>query len=216
MPNYTNRTTTFTSVKKLRDGELVREDGWCYWPPKDVYEKLSVGDSIAVETRGFSRVTGIQNEAGEWLFRKSDEDLDEEDRKFLEDMATKHRRNLEKNRSDWSKRTYVLPPNIRARIDTFRERAGERFDLDGWGYELVIAELIVLFVEAGKVDETEERGVKFEDSEKIETYIRENGCSGNQVEMAKVLARELVCNPAMTLGGTISAMFPITGSLYYN
>lgn len=216
MPNYTNRQTTFTSVKKLENGVLLREDGWSYCPPMDVYENLSVGDSIAVETVQMTRVVGIQNANGDWLFRKSDEDLVEEDRLFREGLEARNRQRLEEKRANWRMRTYALPPNIRARIDYFKEQGGEKFEIEGWGYELGIAELAALLVKTGRTDNAEPHGVKFEASEEVDKYIQEMELSGNQVDLARALANVLVQQPSISLAGTVSGLSPITGSPYYN
>ena len=116
---------------------------------------------------------------------------------------------MTERRSDWQRRTDDLPDWIRPRITYFLETAGERFELDGWGYELVVAELTVLYFEHGK------RYLNgFYDTKVIEDYRKEYGVSSNQVEIAKALAIHQIRQPGK-MKGTISAMSPVTGSIDY-
>lgn len=170
-------------------------------PPPELAAKLSVGDTIVIEQRG-SQITGWRFQ-GVWYDRKSDEDLERERQEMLDDIERRNREMLDANREDWQRRTDALPDWIKCRIDSFMETGGEHFQLKGWGYELCIAELAVLF-EAPDFAETAE----------VNAYCADHGLTGNQFGMARALARGH--HEGQYLGGTVSALSPITGDADYS
>lgn len=135
-----------------------------------------VGDEIVVETKGMSMVTGVcLND--DWIMHKSDADLEADRLKFIEDNRQRNIAMLRKNEASWREREEALPDWIKPRLRNFHERGGFNFRVEGWGYELIIAELAVLYRESGG-----------EDSPTIMEYANLHGTSGNQHEVAKVLA----------------------------
>jgi len=78
----------------------------------------------------------------------------------------------------------------------------ETFELEGWGYELVVCELAALYAKSNCADD-----------ETIDSYAREQGTSGNQHGIAKSLARAHLAGAS--LAGTVSALSPLTGDPFY-
>lgn len=161
---------------------------------------LVVGDEFELETRGFSQITGVRLD-GEWIMRKSDQDLERDHAKFREDWHAKQVANLEKNRASWLERENALPKWIKDRLDTFHERGGEVFEIEGWGYELIIAELAVLYRESNG-----------EDSPSINEYAALHGTSGHQHSTARLLARAADDD---SLANTVSALRPLGAHPFY-
>lgn len=161
---------------------------------------LVIGDAFELETRGASQVTGIRLN-GEWIMRKSDEDLAREHEAFRASWKEKQRRTLEANREAWTTRESVLPKWIKDRLDTFHERGGEVFELEGWGYELCIAELAVLYRESDG-----------EESPSVKEYDALHGLSGHQHATARLLAKVAGDD---SLAGTVAALRPLGAHPFY-
>lgn len=201
---FTNRYLDDHMVKSVRDGAVTDADGWTAIAPDDALRLLTPGTSYQLETRGgpFGRITGWQV-AGRWYGRKSDQQLDAEHAAFVADSERRRRESLGRNRADWTRRTAELPHWVRERIETFRSRGGEKFELDGWGYELCVAELAVMYAASDGAD-----------SEQINDYGAQRGTSGNQHDCAKALARAHLAG--QPLAGSVSALSPLTGDAFYD
>lgn len=199
------RNSQLVTIKEL-DGGVLYEEGIGHGMFKELKGKVKVGDTLVMETRGFSQITGFKfPDSDEWLMYKTDEDLAEEHRKFLEDLAKRRRKELKKNRASYEKRTAALPQWIRERVEHFHAKGGETFELEGWGYELAIAELAVLYAEHGFDEDKDSEVMK---------YAREHGTSGNQHDFARGLARAHAQSEE-SLAGTIGGLSPISGDPYY-
>ena len=110
---------------------------------------------------------------------------------------------LRDNRADWERREAALPYWVRARLLHFHAAAGRGFETDGWGYELTVAELAVMYAENASEDA-------------VEAYAAEHGTSWNQHQCAQVLAASHRDDPTWTAAGTVSALSPITGDPDYS
>lgn len=203
MSTYSNRHVETTTVTRVGDGGIEFGTGFGTGAFREVHDRLPVGTVVDVETRGFSTITGYRV-AGTWLVRLSDEDLEEQHRQFVAENERRKREMLEKHRDDWTARTAALPDWIRTRIDSFRTAAGERFEVDGWGYELAIAELAVLYVESD-----------FQDTPAVMEYASREGTSGHQHDVARMFASVRLHHPETSTAGTPSALTPLTGSPDY-
>lgn len=164
---------------------------------------LPAGAVFELETVNYSTITGIRV-AGAWLYRKTDEDLAEEHRLMLLGFARERRSSLEKNRTAWQTRQDALPEWIRTRIEGFHASGGESFALEGWGYELVCAELAVAYLASGG-----------EDDAAVMEISRREGTSGNQHDVAKFMARVQREKPEV-LEQVPSALTPLTGDPDYS
>ncbi|QDP44183.1 hypothetical protein SEA_JUJU_67 [Gordonia phage JuJu] len=169
----------------------------------DIGAVLAPGDRFALETVNFSHITGLMDSDGVWRFRMTDEDLAAESRRQSEDFDRRKREQLEAHREEWTALEADLPDWIRARLDNFRARAGtERFELEGWGYELAIAQLAVAY---------------FEDNEaEVDRIAEKYGTSGNQHDMAKILAKGHREGLDDSIANSVSALAPLTGSADYS
>lgn len=194
---------TVKSLEESADGVTIHQsNGWTFHRSKaDLGREIHVGESLALETVKLSQVTGLMDRNG-WLFHLTDQDLADQARKFSEDLHRKDVIRLEKNRKQYAEWEAALPYWLKARIQRYRDAGGEKFLLEGWGYELTICRLADLF----------DRGLEAE----AEKLSEEEGCSGNQWDCAKGLAK------ARTLHGDEvgvlipSGISPITGSADYS
>jgi hypothetical protein len=208
MDEYTNRSQKVVQIEKIEDGAISWDDGWTFGGvPKDVLPQLRVGDYYVMETRNFSMVVGLAvYKAGDpvWLWRKTDAQLDQEHKEMVERHQQERQKRLEANREDWTRREAALPEPLRARLQRFRDSGGD-FDAEGWGYELVICELAVLYADSNQ-----------EDSEAVMEFARREGTSGNQHDFAKALSRELAQGHRDVIANSVSALSPITGDPDYS
>jgi hypothetical protein len=158
-----------------------------------------VGKDYEVETCNGSLVTGLRDSYG-WLFRKSDQDMDEDHRKMVEGFDRKDRERLDAHREEWAAREAALPPWAQERLARFRAAGGEKFDLKGWAYELIVCELAALYA-AG-------------DQAGVDSLAQREGTSGNQHDCAEALAKWLVADA--DLNRFPAALAPLTGSADYS
>ena len=204
MGAFTRRHEEETTVRKVSDGVWVTgENGWGFFPLPEHLARFEPGVAYVLETRNLSVVTGCRID-GEWLWRRSDEWLDDDHRVTVAGLNAERAERLRDQREDWEAREAKLPAWIRDRIELFRHRAGERFELDGWAYELTVAELAVLYDESGLAE-----------SAAVTAYGREHGTSGNQHDIARLLAGARRNDPEWSAAGSVSAMSPITGEPFY-
>lgn len=200
---YTQRYVEYVTVKSV-EGGVNFENGWGTAGTPEVRARLKPGMVVGLEQRGSMIVGWLVDD--EWLMRKSDEDLDAERAAQAAEWAKQKQDHLDASREDWTKREAVLPDWIRARLEHFRatEESPGSFDREGWGYELMIAELAVLYeASEGK------------DSPDIDAFDQREGCSGNQHGMAKALAKVHREDPEYQMAGTVSALSPLTGKAGY-
>lgn len=196
------RYETYTIEKITDDSVDCGGTGFGLFP--EMKGKVKAGDVILMETVNFSHITGIcLADGGEWFFHKSDADLDREHEEFVAKMKREHEETLAANRDDWQRRTDALPDWIKERITHFQKTGGHNFEVDGWGYELCIAELAVLYLASEGADD-----------DAVMAYSREHGTSGNQHDFAKALADGHRVHH-MQMAGTVGGLTPITGDAYY-
>lgn len=196
------------TVTKVTEGSFTVDSGWTFGNQR--CPAVKVGDTLLVETIGISRVVGIMDaDSGSWYFHDTDEDLERQDREQREAYEASKRAELEEHREEWTQIEAGLPQWIKARIEFFRTKAGERFEIDGWGYELAIAELAVLYAEHGLPTD----GAWESEPQEVRDFAERVGTSGNQHGMAKALARMHLAGK--DLAGTVSGLSPITGDPYY-
>lgn len=199
-PTYANR-HMLPVAKVTGDQEVKFADGFSGYAPPEVVAAMRAGQKVEVEIRGFNRITGWTID-GEYLWRKSEQDLDEEWRQYQERVAQERQERLDSKRAEWTAREARLPDWIKARLDSLRANSGESFDEDGWGYELVVCELANMY-DLSNLEETDW----------ICRYDEREGCSGNQHNFALALAR--AHREGQGAGGTVAALSPITGKAAY-
>ena|SRR6266702_5905600 len=198
-------TQTVTAIELGEDGSaaVTGSNGWTAGAPAVVAARLSKGSEYDLETRGgpFGRICGWRV-AGVWLDRKSDQRMDAEHAEMVAGFDRRRREELAEHRSEWIGREENLPGWLKERIHVFHERGGEQFELDGWGYELVVCELAALYADSGG-----------QDSAAVMAFAEEQGTSGNQHDCAKALARRH--GSGDSLAGTVAALSPLTGRAFY-
>jgi hypothetical protein len=185
-------------------------------PPADLLARIKAdGTRYDVQTILLSQPVGWR-EAGalSWMWYKDDEQLEREHAEMVAEFDLKRRERLEANRADWERREAALPEWIRKRMEGFRGRAGEKFEVDGWGYELVVAELAAAYAaEAAALPAT--GSPSWADTPTSVKLIDEReGASGNQHDVALALARMHLRGESVAF--TISALSPITGDPDYS
>ncbi|QDF17146.1 hypothetical protein JZX82_gp51 [Gordonia phage William] len=201
------RTLTTYTVRKCRDRgdnyEFSTTDGTGFIRSKaDVGAPFAPGDQFALETVNWSLITGLMDAAGAWRFRLTDEDLADQAREQSQRFHDRKVVELEKNKAQWWAIEESLPDWIRARINRFRDAAGEKFLLDGWGYELAVAQLAVAYANG--------------DSAEVDRIADEFGTSGNQHGMAEALANLHAEGRDDDIANSVSALAPLTGSADYS
>jgi hypothetical protein len=186
--------------------------GWSN-PRNPGTEVLKAGDIIELETINYSMTTGLRLAGStEWLWWKSDEDLQRQHEEYVAKSELRKRKFLEDNQEAWAAEEAALPAWVASRIAVFHEKGGEDFKLDGWGYELIIARLAVLYADMG--EEIMDKTIStITDSEEIKKISHEEGTSGNQHSMALALAKAHLRDEE--LAGTVSALSPISGDPFY-
>lgn len=168
-------------------------------------EAMTPGTHWIIELRNGSMVTGIRgrHDPNDWLFHKTDEDLQREADEYTAETHRQNQERLEANRADWEAREAALPDWARQRLEHFRANGGLRFDRDGWGYELVACELAALYA-----------GSAGEDTDEIDEIAEREGTTGNQHNFAKFFA-----NYHNAVGvdehKIPSALVPLTGDPYW-
>lgn len=183
---------------------MIHTGMWYGSPPAEVLPHLRVGQTIQVEIIQLTQIVGWCVD-GEWLVRKTDEDIEREHRELVERFRREDEERLQANREQWMEREKALPSWLRERLEHFRAVGGHDFEREGWGYELAICELAALY----SPDDD------FADNDRVMAYAKEHGTSGNQHEFAEALARRHHANPDASMAGTVSALSPITGSAFY-
>lgn len=213
-PTYTDRTLTPHEVKEStlsEDGtyhSILTDDDGGFGTTPEIGALLPVGKSFSLETQGFTQITGFVID-GEFVGRKSDQDLADEHAKFVADLDAKRAADLEANREAWQAREDALPEWLRIRLATFHERGGENFRRDGWGYELAIAELAAL-MDGHTLEEINDEAM-----EDVNTYAHEQGVSGNQWGFAISLTRQHKSEPERSFASTPGGLTPLTGDPFY-
>lgn len=205
MENYTHRRVEEVAIREVTDDSVSYEGGTGHGMFDALKGKVKAGDTVLLETRGFSLITGIADADGVWFFRKSDEDLDREHAEFVADSKRRREEEWQKHKDDWAARTAQLPAWLRSRIEGFQKTGGHHFETDGWGYELTICELAVLYSASNG-----------EDTDEIMDFARKHGTSGNQHDFAKAIAKVHAEDPTFDAGGTVSALSPLTGDGDYS
>lgn len=221
IPAYEGRSLQAQWVQKCEHTEgsdwyaITGTSGWTAGCSKEVFDLLIDGKPFILETINLSRITGWIID-GKWYDRKSDQDLKREHEAFVANMERERRESLEAHHEEWQRRQDALPDWIRRRLEGFHQKAGEKFSIDGWGYELIIAELAVEYAALGDVirDKDVFEVIPYE-SEAIKTISHEQGTSGNQHGMALALAKAHLDDPDRSMVGTISALAPLTGEAFY-
>lgn len=202
MATHYDRRTEDTVVISADPHDFMVDAGWSF---SNRGLGLEVGTRIRVETIRGSQVVGIMNlDTGTWYYRKTDEEIDIERQELLERIAAEQRADLDANRDDWQRRTDALPDWIKKRITYFQQSGGSTFELEGWGYELCVAELAVLYFD----------NMLDDDAPAIKEYARREGTTGNQHAMARALAATHL--EGHSLSGTVSALSPLTGDADYS
>lgn len=208
---YTNRNTEIIEIRSIsNDGTtLTDDDGWSMFIREEARGKIEVGKLHVREKQGFNRITGLVPMADRgrddaWLWRDSDQDIEAEEAEWRRKDLERRREFLEKNRADMEQREAALPEVLRKRLENFRTHGGENFDLKGWGYELAVCELTMLYHQSNG-----------EESDEITSYATEHGTSGNQHNYAHAAARLMGTDRAEELATSVSALSPITGDPYY-
>lgn len=180
---YTNRRTDTFTVKALQLGKeavaISTTDATGFIIPlTEDTRQICVHGTYLLELKDFNDVGGILTMDGRYLMRRSDQYFARKREQHRAEAARRRRELLDANRDDWQAREDALPSWIRARLERFHNAGGEYFALEGWGYELTICELAVIYERNGLVDDDE-----------VSRFAALHATSGNQHDCALALAR---------------------------
>jgi hypothetical protein len=182
--------------------EIRMSTGWTFIRSKtDLGRDITVGETLWQETVQLTRITGLRDANG-WLFHLSNEDLARESREFSAELHRNDVVRLERNRKLYAEQEAALPDWLKARIQRFRDGGGEKFLLEGWGYELVICRLADLLDQGREAD--------------AEALSSEEGVTGNQWSCAKALAAGRAAHGDGFAAALPAGIAPLTGSPDYS
>lgn len=218
MSEYSDRDIEVVEVKSVSEGGTVTwTNGWSFGGiPKEHHHLLVVGARFLSESIKLTQVTGMatmyETRAGEpvvdqWLWHKTDAELDAAHTEMVAGFQRDREASWAANREDWTRREALLPHPLRRRLERFRANGGHGFETDGWGYELTVCELAVMYAKASG-----------EDSDEINAYASGHGTSGNQHDAAKWLSRNLTSDigDQDAIANAPSALTPLTGDADYS
>lgn len=176
---YTDRRHERVRLEKITRGDgdyctVQWANSWGCGLPLNA-SALRVGQSYTLETKGFNNVAGLADpQTDEYLFRRSDQYFEEEHRKFVEELNASREKELREHREEYQAREDALPEPFRSRMRKFHEKPA--FELEGWGYELIICELAVVMMDNPH------------DDGPADDFASKHGMSGNQFGCARALA----------------------------
>ena len=224
---FSNRHWEIVVLDKVEDGKWVHQvSGGSFMLRGDAQGKVRTTVPYLLESIGGTglgaQITGLaslgnpvtfhqkQYDEGaavpvpqEWFWHNSDQLLAAERTEMLDNIARERRELLDRYRDEWTEREKALSEPLKARLAAFHANGGEKFELEGWGYELVVCELAELYHASGG-----------EDSPEVMELADREGTSGNQHSFAKALACALTEDPA-AIKGSVSALTPLTGDPHY-
>jgi hypothetical protein len=209
---YENRSLSPHIVKKndvSTDGKfttILTEESTGFGIKTEIGALLPVGKEFVLETKNFSQITGFLID-DVWHGRKSDQDLADELEQFRADRLIKQEAEWAEHHEDWQEREDALPDWLRERFATFHEKGGHNFEIDGWGYELIVGELAAMFSNTPPEH--------WEDDAALNEYAKKNGISGNQWGFGKMLATAHANDPTESMAETPGALTPISGDPFY-
>lgn len=181
---FTKRRLEKITIKNVGEGSLTTTEHTGFSIPEYVAPLLKGGDVLYVELYRFNDIGGLMLEEGEFLFHRSDEYFTQRLEKFIADNKRKGEERYLANKADYIKRTKELPERYRNRLNRFLEnpKTAESFRKDpmGWGYELIICELAVLYEKYPN-----KRGSWDDEHEEIKAFAHKHGTSGNQHDVAR-------------------------------
>lgn len=210
---YEDRHISLEKISKIHGEEdtfgssLTMESGWSMGFPADQAHKIEVGDHFILEKKGFNRISGfmlLSLMGGEWIWHHSDQDIKAQEDEWAAKDRKRREEFLAENRENMVDRQLMLPQVLQNRLQNFHDNGGIEFELKGWGYELIVCELIVLYAASGG-----------EESDEITAFATEHGTSGNQHDYAKSAAKLMGTDREGELAGSVSALTPITGDPYF-
>jgi len=206
---YTERKTELITIKAVTRWadqhnivEVHSDQGKTYMLPLSYYERIEQGGVVLVETRN-GLVSGWRVD-GEWIKRYTDQELDDQIQVRIREAREAAYKHLEENKANWRSREAALPQFMRERIEFFREVAGHNFELTGWEYELVVAELCLLYMRS-----------KGEDTPAVDKYCEKHDVDDNQRHIAQLLYAMAKEAPGRSMTQTPSALYYTTGHPFY-
>lgn len=189
VPEYSGRRLQAQWVKSKSAGAITGTTGWTASAPAEVLELLEVGDPFVLETKGFNEISGWLIK-GRWYARKSDQDLKRSRDDYLESARRRDEEYVAAHRAEWTVREAALPEWIAQRIRYFRE-TNPTFQSEpmGWGYELIICELAVLYADMG-AEILDKTSFNIDDSDAVTAFAEKNGTSGMQHHAGLAFAQQ--------------------------
>lgn len=173
------------TIKRVGEGSITTTDHTGFGVPSWVIPAIKVGDELTLELYKFNDIAGLIKENGEYLFHRTDEYFKSKLELYLADANKRREEWYEANKDDLQIRTEKLSPRYKARIERFLAESEEfRTEPMGWGYELIICELAMLYEKLGFGDGTWES-----EPEEIKAFASKYGTSGNQHDCAKMFAK---------------------------
>jgi predicted secreted acid phosphatase len=176
------------SVSELDDCYDIRADkGNCFIIKKKYNVIPKIGDNVVLHTKNFSLIRGIELN-GVSLFYKTDQDLEEDHKKFVKKLNDEKIEKFKKNRSILNEKYNNLPSIFKTRINKFRKN-NPYFRVEFEQAEMFVIEQAIEVLKVIKdVDKLQEfADLDFKKQKKLVPNI-DSGHSGNTFGITMKLA----------------------------
>jgi hypothetical protein len=198
-------------VVEEEDGYSVGLPGSGFFLNKEWGVIPKVGDKITLHLHQGSLIRGVFLNDRK-VFYKSDEDLENDHKKWVEEYHRKQEEDYKKYKDKYDEQYQSLPPEFKQRIDNFRKN-NERFRYELEPYELFCCTQAVLIANTLK---TKEKVLEFSESTDRWNYVPDldRGHSGNTLGAATQLAYWYLQQPG-AIARIPGSLSPLVGSKAY-
>lgn len=219
--NY-QETNVITKVETSPESDYytISMGSMCFGLDKSHGYEPSVGEEITIHTKGgsFGTIRGVdikeKNVSWKNIFWRTDKELDEERRVWLENYENEKLKRFEKEKESMDAQYNALPDYFKNRIDRFRKN-NDRFRIDYESYELFCCNEAVVIANACKDPETVKKFSKmgYEEQYKMIPDMSHDH-SGNTIGCAITMAYWYLKEPEV-IEKMHGALSPLVGSEAY-
>lgn len=200
-----------SKVTKEDNGYTIDAEGTCFFYDEK-YPQPKPGDIITLYTVNGSKIRGM-NLNGAKLYYKTDEELEEEHKEYVEKYNKQKQEEFKKNKTHLDKQYDSLPEFFQKRIDKYRHNNPD-FRVEYESYEMFCCTEAVKIANSCKTPDKVKEFSEMSFEQQVEIANISDGHSGNTIGMAIRLAYFYLLEPenVIKLHG---AMAPLVGSKEY-
>lgn len=174
---------------------LVSQDGWTAGCTKEVFEKAIRGKMIFRES--YKDYTTGWLVDGKWVNRRTDDEIREHEKLEAEQSYAVKKKFYDTHRAYWEELEAALPEWLKEQVDSYRQEAAEDtsysgdFDLDYWGFSVVVATLAWLYYGIGDdlIEHNYETLPESMEPRELKEFAAKEGTTETQHKMAVLIAR---------------------------